>query len=658
MADSVLNPGNQEILCKYMVPLSSAMHSKQLAYLVTPGLCSVPEGIEFGEPGEGFQEVTLGPMALYQEGTEPDSGQKLLFKVTTSDQVSVVCRSDTVAIGYFYRFDKRVSEAAVYGEFSPLTLPELPSFRGVLVCLVRMDSQGHVLYANSSYAQLSNALLRQRGFLDDASLGMAWPGWGTGGEAMTGWGVSWPGWSGNWWSTVVLRRGNKQADYEECVWDTGAQLVKRRPVGYCEFGQGNPPGVYVLGCEAVKASVASGSVLPLVAGNGSNAWHSGAATSKAALENALQKVPFGVVVYGAVRWDGSVFTEFFNVRRTFTDLVKRIETLQSDFTRHVNSRSTAGNKNTAVFSHVALNASSLNGLEIDADGLVRMRLAAATAPGTVKVPSENGLSVGPDGTLAVALAKILSGTSYPGTVKVQAGNGLSLVGGTVSMAHASTSGHGAVRVAPGGGLAVDDAGVLSMELASEEDKGAVSVQAGNGLAVTNGVVSMKKASDVETGAVKVGVGNGLAVDDGVLSMKKASVSERGAVQVTAANGLSIADGLLSLAPAAPGVSGAMSGGDKSRLDSMQTGAQANPGPATPTAAGLMSATDKSRLDGLYGVPTPPASGRVLMSTGTGVGSYVWGSLPEASANLGLVQLDGNYDFSSGNLSVKTPSLPS
>lgn len=47
-----------------------------------------------------------------------------------------------------------------------------------------------------------------------------------------------------------------------------------------------------------------------------------------------------------------------------------------------------------------------------------------------------------------------------------------------------------------------------------------------------------------------------------------------------------------------GRDGLLSGGDKTKLDSIETGAQKNPGNATSTSTGLMTSTDKSKLDGI------------------------------------------------------------
>jgi hypothetical protein len=61
-------------------------------------------------------------------------------------------------------------------------------------------------------------------------------------------------------------------------------------------------------------------------------------------------------------------------------------------------------------------------------------------------------------------------------------------------------------------------------------------------------------------------------------------------------------------PATTSAAGLMSTADKAKLDTVQAGAQPNPGPATTSAAGLMSTADKAKLD----LTTPGSAGIPLV----------------------------------------------
>jgi hypothetical protein len=424
MDEYVSAVGNQEIICKYMAPLSSAWFAKQLAYWMEPGLCAVPSYIGFYNKspaqysGLARNIVRLGPMSLFQRGTDPATSMGMVFKITTFEKVGVkkedvACGIDTVAIGYRYLYTPNDENAPVmYGEFKALRESDIAGFNdGVIVCVVEMASGGsgpEVVRVDSRYAHLSTNLLRSQGFLNDVNLSPALPGSGI---------VPLK-------STVVLRSGNKQAvDHTESLFDGSVGLVKRRVVQSQYNFANHAAGVYVLGCVVLSESVVGDGPLPLVCSGGGANWFSEVTggNKKAALERALQNVPFGVVVFGAVYWDGvSLLTsEFFNVKRTFADVVKRIqdvlketkdfaqglnEAQKEEFDEHEASRAGEGNSSTAKFSHVALDSVNKNGLSIS-NGLLSMGKAGTSSLGTVKVPTSNGLSVTAEGSVGLAVAQ-------------------------------------------------------------------------------------------------------------------------------------------------------------------------------------------------------------------------------------------------------------
>jgi hypothetical protein len=416
--------GNQEILCKYMVPLSSALFAKQLVYLVEPGLCDLPSYLGFYNKspaqysGLAKNVIRLGPMALFQQGKDPATGRDMLFRVTTFEKEGVkkedvICGINTVAIGYRYIHDPKNEDAPIiYGKFHALSEGDLADFSdGVIVCLVEMasgDSGAEVVRADSRYAYLSNNLLRSNGFWGGVGLSPALPGSGVG-EAK---------------STVMLRRGNAYAaGHEESVFDASAGLVKRRVVEGVYDLVGRAAGVYVFGCTAFSETAVGDGPLPMVCSGGGVDWFAEVTEwgKEAALEAALQKVPFGVVIFGAVYWDGvSLLTsEFFPSRRTFADVVGRFhdaleeakdfaqglnDERKAEFDEHAASKGDESN-----FSHVKLDPENKHGLSL-LDGLLGLGVAGEGSFGSVKVPSGNGLSV-LGGVISLANAIASSGGS-------------------------------------------------------------------------------------------------------------------------------------------------------------------------------------------------------------------------------------------------------
>jgi hypothetical protein len=89
------------------------------------------------------------------------------------------------------------------------------------------------------------------------------------------------------------------------------------------------------------------------------------------------------------------------------------------------------------------------------------------------------------------------------------------------------------------------------------------------------------------------------------------------------------DGIQSGAQVNPGnattsTSGLMSSTDKTKLDGIQAGAQVNPGVATSGSTGLMSSTDKSKLDGIEaGAEVNPTATEIVSAIDGQLGSSAW-----------------------------------
>jgi hypothetical protein len=630
MAEYVVNSGNQEILSKYMVPLSSAMYSKQLVYLVEPGLCDYPD-VKFRSKSPMYSGmdpdvVRLGPMALFQRGEDPATNRDMLFKVTTSEDVEVVCRSNTVAIGYRYFYDPDDEDASVtYGAFSALSLSDLANFTdGVIVCLVEMGGDASVVRADSRFATLSNNLLRSHGFLDGVGVSVALPGFGVG--ALT--------------STAILRKGNVPAsNYMESVFDSVAGVVKRRVVqGGYNFAS-HPVGVYVLGCVVHSEAAVEDGPVQLVCSSGGVYWFSEVVggEKEIALELALQKVPFGVVIYGAVYWDGlSLLTsDFFTVKRTFADVVKRVQDvfdgakqfaqslsdgMGAELEEHEGSRGTSGSLETATFSHVALDSGALNGLSIT-DGLIGMRLATNLLTGTVVVPGGNGLSVA-DGSVSLALAE------------------------------ASTDGGGGSA----GALSAVDKEKLDQY--PNKDGDADKFLRGDGSWVGLSEASTDAGGSVPQLPTTGGIKKFLRGDGSWNIPPTVNTSDAGYAPKLPGdvNKFLNGGGEWSSPPALSSFDGA--------TDSVSGSDGLVPGPAAGDQNKFLRGDgkwDSPPSQSVLGVPSPTDGDKGKVLKATGAGTYGWGTdlyPPSTGPGVeGIISLSGSYNFSS-TITVPTPLLPS
>lgn len=193
-----------------------------------------------------------------------------------------------------------------------------------------------------------------------------------------------------------------------------------------------------------------------------------------------------------------------------------------------------------------------SGFSVDANGTANFDIASVA---TASTSSKGVVRIDPNGGISITNG-IISTTAIPdatGSSKgiVQVGTNLSVSNGTISVPFASSTVAGCFKV--GYGLAMSD-GVLGLDMtkvASTTQAGLVRI--GSGLTVTNGIISSGSniASASNIGAVKIGAGVSVA-GDGTISVTAGSVpdatySSKGQVQI--GSNINVTNGVISI-PAA------------------------------------------------------------------------------------------------------------
>lgn len=174
MASSV-NTGGQQIGWKYSTPLQAEYLNTFIAGLTSPGLVTRPKFTCQTVSGNG--QISISPFSMYIEPDDETSTYvdengkypiKSLVKITTTTNVSLTVTKSVIAIGFDFSFtNNKIAQSQWYGSFTPLTINNIDSFKGLIIGTVfnSTSSLGNITYMiRTNGADISDSLLREEGF--------------------------------------------------------------------------------------------------------------------------------------------------------------------------------------------------------------------------------------------------------------------------------------------------------------------------------------------------------------------------------------------------------------------------------------------------------------------------------------------------------------